>query len=92
MNELELMNSEVTLDNINESLPVDETSGAVNIAVTVGKVAVYGLAAWKGTELIVKGFRKLRDRIRSRKQAKNASTEKPDDGINVPEVDEEQFD
>ena len=93
MNELEIMNSEVALEDINESLPAaDETSGALNIAITVGKVVVCGLAAWKGGELIAKGFRKLRDKIRSAKQAKETAKEKHDDGINVPEVDETQFD
>ena len=91
MNEHEIMNSELD----NETLPEmvnDETSGTANVVTTVAKTIVCALATWKGVELIVHGFTKLRNHFRSKKQAKEVPSDKVDDEIEVPEVDEHQFD
>lgn len=96
MNEHEIMNSELALNEVGETLPVsvtDETSGGiVKVVKALVKTGIYVLATWKGVEIIVNGYRKLRDRSRSRKQAKEVPSDKADDGIEVPEVDEHQFD
>ena len=91
MSEHEIIGTELANEVINTQVTEANAGTGLNLGTKVAIGATIGLAAWKAGELIVKGFKAVRNKIKSRRAAK-AEQPKVDEEFHMPSVDESRFD
>ena len=91
MSEHEIIGTEVANEIINTQVTEANAGTGLSVGTKVAIGATIGLAAWKAGELIVKGFKALRNKIKNRKAAASEQP-KADDDFPTPKVDDNRFD
>lgn len=92
MNEHEIIGTELATNEVINEV-TDATACEVPTGAKIAFGALLGLGAWKAGELVVKGFRWVKAKVKDRKNAKaKPETPNTDDEFTAPKVDEGKFD